>query len=46
MHNDPIQSNHPKATPKNATDVNVADNGSKQASKLVSEALKYFKLSK
>lgn len=42
----PIQSIHPKATLKNTTDVIAADKGSAQASKLVSDGVKYFKLSK
>ena len=46
MQNVPSQSIQPNATPKNSTDVIAADNGSAQASKLVSVAVKYFRLSK
>ena len=46
MNPDPSQSIQPKATPKKRTDVKAADNGSAHANKLVSEADKYFKLSK
>lgn len=42
----PSQSTQPKDTPKNNTAVRAADSGSAQANKLVSEAVKYFKLSK
>ena len=44
--NVPIQSIHPKATFRKRTEVTAADNGSAQANKLVSEADKYFKLSR
>ena len=42
----PSQSIHPNATFKKRTDVTAADNGSAQAKRLVSEADKYFKLSR
>lgn len=43
---DPSQSIQPNATPKKRTEVPAADKGSAQANKLVSEAVKYFRLSK
>lgn len=46
IHSVPNQSIQPNETPKNMTEVSAADKGSAQASKLVSVAVKYFKLSK
>ncbi len=46
IHSVPIQSIHPNETPKKITVVNAADNGSAHANKLVSDAVKYFKLCK
>ena len=46
IHRVPSQSIHPKETPRNSTAVRAADKGSAQASTLVSEADKYFKLCK
>ncbi len=43
---DPSQSIQPNDTPKKSTEVIAADKGSAQANKLVSEADKYFKLSR
>ena len=42
----PIQSIHPKATFRKITEVIAADRGSAQAKRLVSEADKYFRLSR
>ena len=46
INTEPSQSIQPNETPRKRTDVMAADNGSAHANKLVSEADKYFMLSK